>query len=75
LPESLLADGSEGAAFCDPPLFAAGAALSERDCRAGCGGAVEAELLPSLVVLLSTKAPKMPLPGLESDLAARGGAL
>jgi len=28
-----------------------------------------------LLVLLSTSAPKIPLPGLESDLAARGGAL
>ena len=60
--------------FCDPPLFAAGGALSERDCQAGCGGAVAAELV-SLVVLLSTSAPKVPLPELESDLAARGGAL
>jgi hypothetical protein len=70
--ESLLADGSAGPAFCDPPLFAAGGALSERDCEAGCGGGVAMELL---VVLLSTSAPKIPLPGLESDLAARGGAL
>jgi hypothetical protein len=73
--ESLLADGSAGAVFCDPPLFAAGGALSERDCQVGCGGAVEAELLASLVVLLSTKAPKIPLLELESDLTARGGAL
>lgn len=69
--ESLLADGSAGPAFCDPPLFAAGGALSERDCEAGCGGDAAVELL----VLLSTSAPKIPLPGLESDLAARGGAL
>ena len=68
---SLLADGSAGPAFCDPPLFAAGGALSERDCEAGCGGGAAVELL----VLLSTSAPKIPLPGLESDLAARGGAL
>ena len=61
--------------FCDPLLFAAGGALSERDCQAGCGGAVAAELLVSLLVLLSTSAPKVPLAGLESDLAARGGAL
>ena len=73
--ESVLADGPAGAVFCDPPLFAAGGALSERDCQAGCGGAVAAELLVSLVVLLSTSEPKVPLPGLESDLAARGGAL
>jgi hypothetical protein len=73
--ESLLADGSAGPAFCDPPLFAAGGALSERVCQAGCGSAVAAELLVSLVVLRSTSAPKIPLPGLESDLAARGGAL
>jgi hypothetical protein len=66
--ESLLADGSAGPAFCDPPLFEAGGALSERDCEAGCGGGVAVELL-------STSAPKIPLPGLESDLAARGGAL
>jgi len=73
--ESLLAGGPGGAVFCDPPLFAAGGALSERDCQAGCAGAVAAELLVSLVVLLSTSEPKVPLPGLESDLAARGGAL
>jgi hypothetical protein len=73
--ESLLADGPGGAVFCDPPLLATGGALSERDCQAGCGGAEAAELLVSLVVLLSTSAPKVPLPGLESDLAARGGAL
>jgi len=68
----LLADESAGAAFCGPALFAAGGALSERDCEAGCGDGVAAELL---VVLLSTSALKIPLPGLESDLAARGGAL
>jgi hypothetical protein len=73
--ESLLADGPGGAVFCDPPLFAAGGALSERDCEASCGGGVAVELPASLVVLLSTSAPKIPLPGLESDLAARGGAL
>ena len=73
--ESLLADGSARPAFCDPPLFAAGGALSERDCEAGCGGGAAVELLVSLLVLLSTSAPKIPLPGLESDLAARGGAL
>jgi hypothetical protein len=73
--ESLLADGSAAPAFCDPPLLAAGGALSKRDCEAGCGGGVALELLASLLVLLSTSAPKIPLPGLESDLAARGGAL
>jgi hypothetical protein len=73
--ESLLADGPAGAVFCDPLLFAAGGALSERDCQAGCGGAVAAELPVSPVVLLSTSAPKVRLAGLESDLAARGGAL
>ncbi len=73
--ESLLADGSAGAVFGDPPLFAAGGALSERYGQAGCGGAVEVELVASLVVLLSTKAPKIPLLELESDLTARGGAL
>ena len=41
----------------------------------GCGGGAAVELLASLLVLLSTSAPKIPLPGLESDLAARGGAL
>jgi len=75
LVESLLTDGAAAAPFCDPPLFAAGGALSERDCEAGCGGAVAAELLASLLVLLSTSAPKIPLPELASDLAARGGAL
>jgi hypothetical protein len=73
--ESLLVDGPGGAALCDPPLFAAGGALSERNCEAGCGGGVAVELLASLLVLLSTSAPKILLPGLESDLTARGGAL
>lgn len=75
LPESLLAGGAAGNAFCDPLLFAAGGVLSEEDCQAGCGGAVAAGLLASLAVLLSTSAPKTPFPVLESDLAARGGAL
>ncbi|MDR3487293.1 MAG: hypothetical protein P4M05_20585 [Bradyrhizobium sp.] len=74
MPESLLAGGLADAAFCDPPLFAAGA-LSEDDCQDGCGGAVAAELPASLAVLLSTSAPKISFPGLESGLAARGGAL
>src|ERR1700733_9838398 len=68
--ESVLAGGAAvGAAFCDPPLFAAAGALSEGDCQAGAG------LLASLAVLLLTSAPKISFPGLESDLAARGGAL
>jgi hypothetical protein len=73
--ELLAVDGAEGAAFCDPPLFAATGVLSERDCPAGCGGAVAAELLGSLAVLLSTSAPKISFPGFESDLAGLGGAL
>lgn len=73
--ELLLADGLVGAAFCDPPMFAAAGALSERDGEAGCGGATAAEWLASLLLLLSTSAPKIPFPGLELDLAARGGAL
>jgi hypothetical protein len=73
--ESLLAGGAAAAPFCDPPLFAAAGALSEGDCRAGCGGAAAAGLLASLAVLLLTSAPKISFPGLESDLAARGGAL
>jgi hypothetical protein len=72
--ESVLAGGAAAAPFCDPPLFAAAGALSEGDCLAGCGGG-GAELLASLTVLLSTSAPKISFPGLESDLAARGGAL
>jgi hypothetical protein len=74
LPESLLAGGLAGAAFGDPPLPAAGGALLEGDCRAGCGG-VAAGLLASLELLLLTSAPKISFPGLESDLAGRGGAL
>lgn len=75
MPESLLAGGLADAAFCDPPLFAAAGALSEDDCQDGCGGAVAAELPASLALLLSTSAPKISFPGLESGLAARGGAL
>jgi hypothetical protein len=74
LVESLLAGGA-AAPFCDPPLFAAAGALSEGDCRAGCGGAATAELFASPAVLLSSSAPKISFPELESDLAARGGAL
>jgi hypothetical protein len=72
--ESLLAGGGAAAPFCDPPLFAAAGALSEGDCEAGCDGA-GVGLLASLAVLLLTSAPKISFPGLESDLAARGGAL
>jgi hypothetical protein len=72
--ESLLAGGGAAAPFCDPPLFAAAGALSEGDCEAGCDGAV-AGLPASLAALLLTRAPKISFPGLESDLAARGGAL
>jgi hypothetical protein len=74
LVESLLAGGA-AAPFCDPPLFAAAGALSESDCQAGCGGAAAAELFASPAVLLSSSAPKISFPELESDLAARGGAL
>jgi hypothetical protein len=73
--ELLSADGTAAVPFCDPPLFAAAAVLSEEDCLAGCGGAVAGALLASLAELLSTNAPKISFPGLESDLAARGGAL
>ena len=72
---ALLAGGLVAAPFCDPPLFAAAGALSEAACQAGCGGAVAAELLASLAVLLSSSVPKISFPVLESDLAARGGAL
>jgi hypothetical protein len=60
--ELLALDGSEGAAFCDPPLFAAAGALLEGDCRAGCGCGVAVVSLGSLAVLLSTSAPKMSFP-------------
>jgi hypothetical protein len=66
--ESLLADGFAGAAFCDPPLFAPSGGVSELDRPAGRGGAVVAELL-------STSVSKISFPEVESDLAARGGAL
>jgi hypothetical protein len=61
--ELLALDGSEGAAFGDPPLFAAAGALLEGDCRAVCGGGVAVVVsLGSLAVLLSTSAPKMSFP-------------
>jgi hypothetical protein len=72
--ELLALEGSEGAAFCDPPLFAAAGALLEADCRAGCG-CVVAVVLPGSLVLLSTSAPKISFPWLESDLADLGGVL
>jgi len=75
LPGSLLADGFAGAAFCDPPSFAAAGGVSERDRPTGCSGVVVAELLASPAELLSTSAPKISFPETESDLAARGGAL
>jgi hypothetical protein len=68
-------DGSEGAAFCDPPLFDAAGALLEGDCQAGCC-CVGAVVLPlSLAVLLSTSAPKMSFPWLGSDRADLDGVL
>jgi len=75
LPEPLLVDGAAGAVFCDPPLVAAAGALSEGDCQAGGGCGAAVWLLASLAVLPSTSAPKISFPGVESDLAARGGAL
>jgi hypothetical protein len=74
LPEPLLVDGAAGAVFCDPPLVAAAGASSEGDCQAG-GGGVAVGLLALLAALPSTSAPKISFPGVESDLAARGGAL
>jgi hypothetical protein len=74
VPEPLLVDGAAGAVFCDPPLVAAAGASSEGDCQAG-GGGVAVGLLALLAALPSTSAPKISFPGVESDLAARGGAL
>ena len=68
----LAVDGFEGAAFCDPPLFAAAGVLLEGDCRVGCCCVVGVVLLGSLALLLPTSAPKMPFPWLESDLADLG---
>jgi hypothetical protein len=72
---SLLAGGSEGAAFCDPPSLAAAGTLLEGDCRAGCCCVVGGVLPGSLALLLSTSAPKISFPEAESDLADLGGVL
>lgn len=76
MPGSLLADGFAGAAFCDPPSFAAAGGVSERDRPTGCSGVVVAELLASPAELLSTSAPKISFPETNrtsQPVAARSG--